>query len=90
MRGAEEPARPDLDCDVRVAVSQQQCFWPRRITYTYENIDAIAVAVPHDRVADIAAAEGVRGVNKDVTVERPLPFEPTEVQGIGEPQSLRS
>lgn len=89
MRGAEEPARLIVDCERPCrGVAAAVLLAGGEVTYTYENIDAIAVAVPQDRVADIAAAEGVRGVNKDVTVERPLPFEPTEVQGIGEPQSL--
>ncbi len=89
MRGAEEPARLIVNCErpcrgVEAAVQ----LVGGEITYTYENIDAVAVTVPEDRVADIASAEGVLAVNKDVTIDRPVPLAPTEVEALGEPQSL--
>jgi hypothetical protein len=86
-RGAEEPEQLIVKCDrpcagVVTAVGRVG----GEVTRTYENINALAVSVPKDRVADLAAAVGAGAVRKDVTVSRPAPVEPLEV---GVPESAQ-
>ena len=62
MQGAEEPTRLIVNCERPCrGVEAAVLLVGGEVTYTYENIDAIAVTIPQDRVADISAAEGVLG-----------------------------
>jgi hypothetical protein len=58
------------------------------VTYAYENVDAVAVVVPVDRVVALSANVGADAVRKDVTVERPAPVQPVEVESTGAVQTI--
>jgi hypothetical protein len=58
------------------------------VTATFDNIDAIAVTVPVDHIADLTAAVGAGAVRKDVIVMLPPPDGATDVQGIQAAQPL--
>ncbi len=57
-----------------------------KVTYRYQNIDAVAVEVPGDRRMELLAMNGVTGVYRDKTVRSPQPVDlaivdSTEIQG---------
>jgi len=89
IRGAEEPARLIVNCQRPCqGVEAAVLLVGGEVTYSYENVDAVAVSVPQDRVADISAAEGVLAVTKDVIVNRPSPIEPFALDTAAEAQGL--
>jgi len=78
-QGAGEPDRAIVTCErpcaaVATAVSELG----GEITYSFENIDAVAAAVPKGRLGDLSAAVGAASVHKDAIVARPSPIEPLE------------
>jgi subtilisin family serine protease len=88
-RGAEEPARLIVHCERPCrGVEAAVLLVGGEITYAYENVDAIAVSVPQDRVSELSAIEGVLAVSKDVSVDRPVPIAPVEAAALDEPQAL--
>ncbi len=50
------------------------------VTETFDNIDAVAVAVPADRIEDLAAVAGAAALRKDVIVLPPRPRAAAAVQ----------
>ena len=82
MWGAEEPEQLIVTCQrpcqgVVTAIG----LLGGEVTYVYDNVDAVAVSIPKDRVADLSAAVGADAVRKDTVVSRPSPIEPVEVDG---------
>lgn len=89
MWGAEEPESLIVTCarpcqGVATAVS----LLGGEITQVYDNVDAVAVSVPQERVAELAAAVGADAVHKDALVSRPSPIEPTVVDGAVHAEAL--
>src|SRR5262245_13254913 len=58
------------------------------VTYSYENINAVAVAVPAERVSALSINVGADAIRKDVTIERPAPVQPVEVESTGAAQTI--
>jgi hypothetical protein len=57
------------------------------ITQRYDNLDAVAVTVPADRVADLSSTFGAEAIRKDVLVNLPPPTQAAEVQGLAAAQT---
>lgn len=49
-----------------------------KVTYQYENIDAVAVRIPKGRVADLGLVTGATAITKDAEVAGPRPIETFE------------
>jgi subtilisin family serine protease len=49
-----------------------------KVTYQYENIDAVAVTIPKTHVADLALITGATAISKDVEIAGPRPVDTFE------------
>lgn len=88
-RGSEEPERLIVKCArpcAAVALAVQSLGGD--VTFTYENVDAMAVSVPQDAVASLSTAFGADAIRKDVVVDRPVPIEPTLGEDAVDTQAL--
>jgi subtilisin family serine protease len=52
-----------------------------KVTYAYENVDAVAVSVPRGRSTEVGRVAGPGSVSKDDTVARPRPISVVEAGG---------
>jgi hypothetical protein len=57
------------------------------VTHRYDNLDALAVTVPANRVAGLSAAFGADAIRKDVTVNLPPPTQVVQADGLADAQT---
>jgi len=87
--GAQEPERLIVKCERPcLGVETTVRVIGGEVTYAYENVDAIAVAVPAERVPELSAAVGADAIRKDVEIERPVPMTPLEAGSVVAEQPL--